>query len=68
MGKIELNLTIEKDGTLTCEVKGAKGKACLKYMEMIEQIIGKAIKKNFTSEYYEQETLLTDKIKTKSSS
>ncbi len=66
MGKTELIIEIDKDGTLRCEVKGVKGKACTKYKEMIEEIMQtKAKSDKKTSEYYEKDALITSEIKTK---
>jgi len=65
MGKTELNIIIDKDGTVSCEVKGVKGKGCVKIIEMVEQILGKAKTKNFTPEYYEMEVSISDKIEVK---
>ena len=65
MGKTELHIVIDKDGTVSCEVKGAKGKGCMKIMEMIEQVLGKAKSKKMTAEYYEAEVKISDGVKVK---
>jgi Protein of unknown function (DUF2997) len=65
MGKTEINISIDKDGTVSCEVKGTKGKGCVKIMQMIEQILGKAGKQQFTAEYFEEEAKIADTVKAK---
>lgn len=65
MAKTELNIMIDKDGTVSCEIKGTKGKACTKIMQMIEQILGNAKSKKYTQEYYEEEVVISDTVKTK---
>lgn len=49
----ELEITIDKQGRVTVEVKGAKGKACLNYAVLFEEKIGRVKNKRLTSEYYE---------------
>ncbi|OGF68182.1 MAG: hypothetical protein A2Y62_05315 [Candidatus Fischerbacteria bacterium RBG_13_37_8] len=65
MAKTEIIIKIDPDGTLQCEVKGVKGKACMKYMQMIEEILGKVKEKKVTSEYYQDEVKISEKVKTK---
>ncbi len=65
MGKTELNIVIDENGTVSCEVKGIKGKGCIKIMEMVEQILGKAKTKKFTSEYYELEAQIKETVEVK---
>jgi hypothetical protein len=54
--KHELLITIDKQGRVTVEVKGAKGKACLNYVDLFEEKIGRVKNKRLTSEYYEPPT------------
>jgi hypothetical protein len=66
MAKVEINIQIDKDGTLRCEVKGIKGEACTHYMEMIEAILNSKVKSHKkTTEYYQKDALITSEIKTK---
>lgn len=66
MGKTELLIHIDEDGTVRCEVKGIKGTACTKYMEMIEEILQtKAGSHKKTTEYYQRDAVITTEIKTK---
>ena len=52
----DIEIEIGKDGKIRAKVSGAKGKACLKYMEFLAEVIGKLQSREFTSEYYEPET------------
>ena len=51
--KHELEIVIDKQGRIKVEVKGAKGPACLNYVELFEKAIGRVRNKRLTSEYYE---------------
>lgn len=51
----EIDIEIDKDGRVRVHVKGAKGKACLKYAEFLEQMIGRIEDRELTAEYYEPE-------------
>ena len=57
----KLIISIDKNGLVTAEVSGAKGKNCLNYIALLEDIIeGKTVTKEYTQEYYEQQTLLNE--------
>ena len=49
----EFEIEIDKSGETKVHLRGIKGKACLKYTEFLEQIIGKIKSQELTSEYYE---------------
>jgi hypothetical protein len=51
----ELELIITPSGEVRVEVKGAKGKACMQYVELFEQRVGRVKQKRVTSEFYEPE-------------
>jgi hypothetical protein len=51
----ELEVIITPSGEVRVEVKGAKGKACLQYVELFEQRVGRVKRKDVTSEFYEPE-------------
>ncbi len=53
MANVELEIEIRPDGDVVVKVEGAKGKACLDYAKLLEQIIGKEKSRELTSEYYE---------------
>lgn len=65
MAKVELEITIDKEGKTHVHVKGAKGKACMEYKKLIESFLGKVVKEQKTSEYYEDEIVDAKKIKKK---
>ena len=49
----ELEIVIDAKGRVTVETKGAKGAACLKYVEFFEKNVGRVRRRKLTSEYYE---------------
>jgi|GEM_PF-6317132 len=49
----ELEIIIDTQGRVTVEVKGAKGPACLNYVELFEETLGRVKNKHLTAEYYE---------------
>jgi len=49
----ELEVVIDAKGRVTVEVKGAKGPACLEYVEFFEKNVGQVRQKKLTPEYYE---------------
>lgn len=49
-----IRIRIFKDGTITSETVGYKGDACLKCVEIIQDIVeGRIVDSSFTEEYYE---------------
>ena len=57
MKKVELEIQILPGGEVICEVKGAPGKACLKYKELLAQILRAEAKSvEHTPEFYAEET------------
>jgi hypothetical protein len=57
----KLIISIDKNGFATAEVSGAKGKKCLDYIALLEDILeGKMVSKEYTQEYYEQQTALNE--------
>jgi len=50
--KHELEIVIDPQGNVTVEVKGAKGAACLNYVEVFEETLGRVKRKTLTREYY----------------
>ncbi len=56
----EITLRIFKDGTVQGETFGIKGKACLNYIAILEQLTGgRCVDSDFTAEYKEPEELLS---------
>jgi len=52
-GKEEFEIEIDMSGETRVHIKGIKGKACLEYAKMLEQIVGKMKQQDLTNEYYE---------------
>jgi len=62
----KLIISIDKNGFVNAEVTGAKGKKCLDYIALLEDILeGKVASHEYTQEYYEQEAVLDEKLQIK---
>lgn len=56
-----INLRIYSNGKVQAETQGIKGKACLDYIRIIEQLAGaKTEDSDFTEEYYEPAELIEE--------
>ena len=53
MPRHEIEIEIRKDGQVRVHIKGAKGKSCLTYARLLQEIVGKLKDQRLTSEYYE---------------
>jgi len=51
-----LDIEIAPNGQVKIHVKGVKGQACLEYARVFEEMLGKIIHLEHTSEYYEPST------------
>ena len=49
----EMEIEISPSGEVKVHVKGIKGKACLNYVSVLEEIIGQLKSKTLTTEFYE---------------
>lgn len=57
MGKT-IEIRLHPDGSITGETHGIKGKACLAYMALLEELMKTTIDDSeFTEEFYAQETV-----------
>ena len=56
MEQHEFEIEIGPDGKVKVEVKGVKGQGCMDYAKLFEQILGKIISVQHTSEFYEPPT------------
>ncbi len=57
----QLKIRIFPDGKVQSETEGIKGKACLNYVSILEQLTGaRAVDSDYTDEYYEQDNSLTE--------
>jgi len=56
----KITLKISPDGSIQAETHGIKGKSCLNYIRVIEQLTGaRVVDSDFTPEYRETPQLLT---------
>lgn len=56
MEQHDIEIEINTEGEVRVHVKGAKGKACMSYLEFFEKLVGPAREKQMTHEYYEPDT------------
>lgn len=57
----QIQLRIYADGKVQAETHGIKGKACLNYIAILEQLTkAKTVDSDFTAEYAETEEILTE--------
>ncbi|MBI3923386.1 MAG: DUF2997 domain-containing protein [Armatimonadetes bacterium] len=59
----ELDIEIDAEGNVRVHVKGRKGKACLDYVQIFQQILGEVKDQQLTSEYYESEVQINNQMK-----
>ena len=52
----ELEIEIGKDGRVRVKTAGAKGKSCLEYIRLVEQIVGPSQSRELTAEFYEPDS------------
>ncbi len=52
--KVQIEITIGPDGTVRLETKGLKGQSCLAETEALEKALGKVVRREKTSEFYQQ--------------
>ena len=56
MEKQELEIIIDADGKVNIKVNGVKGPTCEDLTKNLEEAIGEVEKRDYTSDYYENET------------
>lgn len=59
----ELEIEIDPTGNVKVHVRGRKGKACLDYVQIFQQILGEVKDQQLTSEYYESEVQINSQMK-----
>ena len=69
--RTEVNVEIDAAGRVHVEVNGAKGKACLEYLELLRLALGPIESQQATSEMYEsaeveQKSTVTTRTRSKS--
>jgi hypothetical protein len=66
MGQEELEIEIDAAGKVTVRTKGIKGEACLDYVDLFVQLLGREESRQLTHEYREEaevQTHLHQKLK-----
>jgi hypothetical protein len=53
MAEQELEISISREGKVTVRTKGLKGEACMKYANLLVEILGKEESREKTEEFYE---------------
>jgi hypothetical protein len=62
MKKVELDIQILPGGEVVCKVKGAPGKACLKYKELLAEILqAEETQLEKTDEFYQEDVKVRGK-------
>jgi hypothetical protein len=52
----KLEIEILSNGQMKAEIKGFKGKGCVKYIEILEELLdAEVVDSDYTDEYYETE-------------
>jgi hypothetical protein len=52
----DLEIEIGKDGKVRVRTEGAKGKSCLEYVKLLQQLVGTIQSQELTAEYYEPDS------------
>jgi len=58
----EIHIIVDKEGNIDFTIKGIKGQKCEDIEKAISQILGKTIKSERTSEYYEKPVLIVKEV------
>ncbi|MFN4904741.1 MAG: DUF2997 domain-containing protein [Planctomycetota bacterium] len=62
MSQEEIEIEVDKNGRVTIRTLGIKGKRCLDVAEALAEIIGKEQERTITSEFYESEIQVQNRI------
>lgn len=63
--KTEIEITINSEGNVSYEIKGLKGKGCTAATKFLDESLGEVTKREYTREYYEQQTQTRTRLTTK---
>ena len=63
--KTEIEITIDNEGNVSYQVKGLKGKGCTEATKFLDDALGQVTKREYTREYYEQQTRTKTRITTR---
>ena len=57
----QIKIRIHPDGKIEAETLGIKGKACLDFIPLLEEVLkAETIESSYTSEYYEDQDVILD--------
>jgi len=56
----EMEITIDKEGRIQVNVKGVQGTGCLALTRELENALGVVEQREYTADYYQQETGVVD--------
>jgi hypothetical protein len=56
----EMEITIDKEGRIQVNVKGVQGTGCLAFTRELENALGVVEQREYTADYYQQETGVCD--------
>ncbi|MBF0118416.1 MAG: DUF2997 domain-containing protein [Desulfobacterales bacterium] len=59
---MEIDVEINENGDVKVQVKGIKGKGCLEYSKIFQELLGPIKEQKLTSEYYDHEVKISDKV------
>ena len=62
MAQEEIEIEVDKHGRVTIKTIGIMGKRCLEVAEALAEIIGKEEQRTMTSEFYENEVHVQNRI------
>ncbi len=60
--KTEIEITVDNEGNVSYKVKGLKGKSCTDATKFLDEALGEVTKREYTREYYEQQTRTKTRI------
>ena len=63
--KTTLKITIDKQGNVSYQVQGLKGKDCIKATEFLDKDLGEVTNREYTREYYESKVETTRRVETR---
>jgi hypothetical protein len=52
----DLEIEIDKHGRVRVKTSGVKGKSCLEYIKLVQQIVGSPQSQELTAEFYEPDS------------
>jgi hypothetical protein len=56
MDRPEFDITIDPSGKVWVEIKGVQGPRCLKYADLVREIVGREDERRLTAEFYQPDS------------